>query len=331
MNNYDPTVFELGEIEALKRAVKFFRPVATTLVGSGDDAAVISVSDNRFVVTSDTMVENHDFRTEFSSGFDLGYKAIATNLADVVAMGAIPNAVVVAMVIPKTTKQTWLEDFARGMQEAIDYLAPSCAVVGGDLAAGDNIVIAVTAHGDLEGRKPVLRSGTRPGDLVVVAGTLGWAACGLELLMHQDPTLKAAYPEFVDIQLRPNPLIGLGLEVAKFATAMLDISDGLSLDAARLANASGVSIRLDPRALSGFEAVLELAAQSISARQVQMISERDWVLHGGEDHSFLFTCAKDSFLPRGCKVIGEVVEVDKAPLYFGAEVLEAKGWDSISG
>ncbi|SCX14170.1 thiamine-phosphate kinase [Candidatus Aquiluna sp. UB-MaderosW2red] len=331
MNNYDPTVFELGEIEALKRAVKFFRPVATTLVGSGDDAAVISVSDNRFVVTSDTMVENHDFRTEFSSGFDLGYKAIATNLADVVAMGAIPNAVVVAMVIPKTTKQTWLEDFARGMQEAIDYLAPSCAVVGGDLAAGDNIVIAVTAHGDLEGRKPVLRSGTRPGDLVAVAGTLGWAACGLELLMHQDPTLKAAYPEFVDIQLRPNPLIGLGLEVAKFATAMLDISDGLSLDAARLANASGVSIRLDPRALSGFEAVLELAAQSISARQVQMISERDWVLHGGEDHSFLFTCAKDSFLPRGCKVIGEVVEVDKAPLYFGAEVLEAKGWDSISG
>lgn len=331
MNNYDPTVFELGEIEALKRAVKFFRPVATTLVGSGDDAAVISVSDNRFVVTSDTMVENHDFRTEFSSGFDLGYKAIATNLADVVAMGAIPNAVVVAMVIPKTTKQTWLEDFARGMQEAIDYLAPSCAVVGGDLAAGDNIVIAVTAHGDLEGRKPVLRSGTRPGDLVAVAGTLGWAACGLELLMHQDPTLKAAYPEFVDIQLRPNPLISLGLEVAKFATAMLDISDGLSLDAARLANASGVSIRLDPRALSGFEAVLELAAQSISARQVQMISERDWVLHGGEDHSFLFTCAKDSVLPRGCKVIGEVVEVDKAPLYFGAEVLEAKGWDSISG
>jgi thiamine-monophosphate kinase len=331
VNNYDPTVFELGEIEALKRAVKFFRPVATTLVGSGDDAAVISVSDNRFVVTSDTMVENHDFRTEFSSGFDLGYKAIATNLADVVAMGAIPNAVVVAMVIPKTTKQTWLEDFARGMQEAIDYLAPSCAVVGGDLAAGDNIVIAVTAHGDLEGRKPVLRSGTRPGDLVAVAGTLGWAACGLELLMHQDPTLKAAYPEFVDIQLRPNPLISLGLEVAKFATAMLDISDGLSLDAARLANASGVSIRLDPRALSGFEAVLELAAQSISARQVPMISERDWVLHGGEDHSFLFTCAKDSVLPRGCKVIGEVVEVDKAPLYFGAEVLEAKGWDSISG
>ena len=331
MNNYDPTVFELGEIEALKRAVKIFKPVSTTLVGSGDDAAVIAVSDNCFVVTSDTMVENHDFRTEYSSGFDLGYKAIATNLADVVAMGATPNAVVVAMVIPKTTKQAWLEDFARGMQEAIDHLAPSCAVVGGDLAAGDNIVIAVTAHGDLEGRNPVLRTGARPGDLIAVAGTLGWAACGLDLLMHQDPTLKAAYPEFVDIQLRPNPLIGLGLAVSKFATAMLDISDGLSLDAARLANASGVSIRLDPRALSGFEAVLELAAQSISARQVQMISERDWVLHGGEDHSFLFSCPKDSVLPRGCKVIGEVVEVDKAPVYFGTEVLEAKGWDSISG
>jgi thiamine-monophosphate kinase len=166
--------------------------------------------------------------------------------------------------------------------------------------------------------------------LVVVAGTLGWASCGLDLLLHQDSTLKAAYPEFVDIQLRPKPLIGLGLEVSRFATAMLDISDGLSLDASRLAIASGVSILLDPRALSGFEAVLELAAQSISARQAEIISERDWVLHGGEDHSFLFTCPKDSVLPRGCKVIGEVVQIAQEPLYFGTEILVAKGWDSIS-
>jgi thiamine-monophosphate kinase len=330
VNNLDPTVFELGEIEALKRAVKLFKPVETTLIGSGDDAAVISVSDNRFVVTSDTMVENHDFRTAFSSGFDLGYKAIATNLADVAAMGAKPNAVVVAMVIPKTTKQAWLMDFAKGMQAAIDELAPSCEVVGGDLAAGESIVIAVTAHGDLGGKDPVLRVGAKPGDLVAVAGTLGRAACGLDLLLHEDETLKAAYPEFVDIQLRPTPLISLALEVAEFATAMLDISDGLSLDAARLAKASNVSIVLSPSALSGFEAVLELAAQSISSRQELLVSERDWVLHGGEDHSFLFTCPKGSVLPRGAKVIGEVVEATGDPVYFGSEVLEAKGWDSIS-
>lgn len=330
MNNFDPTVFELGEIEALRRVVKVFKPVDTTLVGTGDDAAVISVSDNRFVVTSDTMVEGHDFRTDFSSGFDLGYKAIASNLADVAAMGAKPNAVVVAMVIPKSTKQSWLEDFSLGMQSAIDALAPSCAVVGGDLAAGDSIVIAVTAHGDLAGRQPVLRSGAREGDLVAIAGTLGRAACGLDLLMHPDPTLAASYPEFVDIQLRPSPLIGLALEVAEFATAMLDVSDGLSLDAARLAKASGVSIRLDPRELSGFQAVLELAAQSISSRQEQQVSERDWVLHGGEDHSFLFTCAKDHPMPKGCKVIGEVILPGAAPVYLGEIVLEARGWDSIS-
>ena len=331
MNNLDPTVFELGEIEALSRAVKIFKPVESTLVGSGDDAAVISVSDNRFVVTSDTMVEGHDFRQDFSSGFDLGYKAIATNLADVAAMGAKPISVVVAMVIPKHTKQSWLEDFSRGMQAAIDALAPSCAVVGGDLAAGDSIVIAVTAHGDLEGGAPILRSGARPGDLVAVAGTLGRAACGLELLLHQDATLRAAYPEFINVQLQPNPVISLALEVSKFATAMLDVSDGLSLDAARLATASGVSIRLAPQALSGYEAVLELAAQSLSARQEVTVRERDWVLHGGEDHAFLFTCPKDTALPRGCKVIGEVIALETAAVYFGSEILESKGWDSISG
>ena len=325
-----PTVFELGEVAALKLAVKNFRKVETTLVGSGDDAAVVAVSDGRFVVTTDTMVEGHDFRNDFSSGYDLGFKAVASNVADVAAMGAKPIALVVAMVITKSTSQQWLEDFARGLQAGCDQLAPQCEIVGGDLASGEQIVIAVTAHGHLAGANPVLRSGAKAGDQVALAGTLGRAACGLDLLMHQDHSLAKAYDEWVAIQLRPTPPIDLGVLAAANATAMLDVSDSLALDCNRLANASSVSIELDKTKLEGYAAVLELAAQSMTARDEVARDPMDWVLYGGEDHSLLATFPQGSEIPRGFKVIGRVLERGAADVTLGGEALEAKGWDSVS-
>jgi len=325
-----PTVFELGEVAALKLAVKNFRKVETTLVGSGDDAAVVAVSDGRFVVTTDTMVEGHDFRNDFSSGYDLGFKAVASNVADVAAMGARPIAMVVAMVITKSTTQQWLEDFARGLQAGCDQLAPQCEIVGGDLASGEQIVIAVTAHGHLAGANPVLRSGAKAGDQVALAGTLGRAACGLDLLMHQDQSLAKAYDEWVAIQLRPTPPIDLGVLAAANATAMLDVSDSLALDCNRLANASSVSIELDKTKLEGYAAVLELAAQSMTARDDIARDSMDWVLYGGEDHSLLATFPQGSEIPRGFKVIGSVLERGAAAVTLGGVVLEAKGWDSVS-
>jgi thiamine-monophosphate kinase len=330
VNYSGPTVFELGEVAALKLAVKNFRRVETTLVGSGDDAAVVAVSDGRFVVTTDTMVENHDFRTDFSSGYDLGFKAVASNIADVAAMGAKPIALVVAMVITKSTTQMWLEDFARGLQAGCNQLAPECEIVGGDLASGEQIVIAVTAHGHLAGANPVLRSGAKPGDKVALAGTLGRAACGLDLLLHQDKSLAKAYDEWVAVQLRPTPPIELGVLAAKSATAMLDVSDSLALDCNRLAQASDVSIELDRTKLEGYAAVLELAAQSMDARDNLVRDPIDWVLYGGEDHALLATFPKNSEIPRGFKVIGEVVKRQTEAVTLGGVVLEARGWDSVS-
>ena len=323
----DPTIFELGESRALAEAIKHFKPGTHTLVPSGDDAAVIR-SNGRYVVTTDTMVQDRDFKLEFSSGYDLGFKAVGTNLADVVAMGAVPTALVVAMVVPSNFKASWLAEFARGLQSGIDELFPGCEVVGGDLAAGDQLVLAVTAHGELE-QDPVLRSGAKISDRVVVAGTLGRAACGLSLLLSPDPTLAAAYPEWVKTQLRPNPPLRTALELSKVASSMLDISDGLSTDAARIAKASGVTLKLSSSALIGYEAVLELAAQSMTARGLRA-DEKDWVLHGGEDHSFLATVPAGVKLPLGCKVIGEVVERTEHPVLLDGEPLIAKGWDSIS-
>lgn len=321
-----PTVFELGESEALRRAVAFFRPGEHTVIGSGDDAAVVR-SLGSFVVTTDTMVQNRDFRLDFSTGYDLGFKAVASNLADVVAMGAKPTALVVALVLPADTTQAWLEDFARGLQAGIDQLAPGAEIVGGDLAGGDSLVIAVTAHGELLGN-PLLRSGAKAGDQLALAGTLGRAAAGLALLLSGDQPLANAYDEWVAVQLRPNPPLAVGLSAASLATSMMDVSDGLSLDASRLARASGVSIRLSGLALSGYEAVLEGAAQSMRARELEA-SERDWVLHGGEDHSLLATFPAGVKPPKGFKVIGEVIELSSASLYLDQAVLEPGGWDSI--
>ena len=324
-----PTVFELGENKALAQALAVFKKVETTLIGPGDDAAVISLSDPRFVVTTDTLVENHDFTLEFSSGFDLGFKAVASNIADVVAMGARPIALTVAMVITRATKQSWLDDFARGLQAAIDELCPTAEIVGGDLASGSEIVIAVAAHGELLA-EPVLRSGAKPSDVVAICGTLGKAAAGLELLQHPDKTLAASYPELVEIQLRPRPPVELALAAAGSATAMMDISDSLALDASRLAKASGVSIEISSSALFGYQAVLELAAQSISSRGLGDVNELDWVLFGGEDHSFLTTFPADAALPRGFKAIGKVVSKGDAAVLFDGKPLEPKGWDSVS-
>ncbi|MEY4713920.1 MAG: thiamine-phosphate kinase, partial [Actinomycetota bacterium] len=265
-----------------------------------------------------------------STGFDLGWKAAATNLADVAAMGAEPTALVVALVVSKQTKIDWLEDFARGLQSACDELAPGCGVVGGDLALGETITIAVTAHGQLEGRTPVLRSGAQNGDVVAIAGTLGRAAAGLAMLQNSDLGLKDVYPEITAVQLKPNPPIALGvLASLAGATSMLDVSDSLAKDCNRIAVASDVTISLRSNALLGYYAVLEQVAQSITARGANA-SEIDWVLFGGEDHALLATFPKDAKLPAGFKVIGEVTASGGAKVFLDDAILEPKGWDSVS-
>lgn len=182
----DKTLAELGESESLRRTIGRLTRSESTLVGPGDDAAVINLSANQFVVTTDSMVEDHDFKLNWSTGFDLGFKAVATNLADVAAMGAKPVALVVSLAVPKQTKISWLEDFADGLSQALTELAPDAAIVGGDLASSEKVFIAVTAHGDLQARQPILRSGAQIGDLVAVGGTLGKAAAGLALLHAGD-------------------------------------------------------------------------------------------------------------------------------------------------
>ena len=325
-NTHLETIASLGENESLKRTIARLNISEHALVGPGDDSAVISAPDGKFVVTTDTLVENHDFKLDWSSAFDLGWKAVASNIADVAAMGAVPTALVVAVTAPGHTQISWLESFADGLREACTQLAPGCGVVGGDLAASDQVMISVAAHGSLEGREPVLRSGAQVGDVVAVAGTLGRAAAGLALLQSENADAISAYDDWVNIQRRPKPPISAGVDAAVAgAHSMLDISDGLAKDASRIALASGVTIQIDPKLLQGFEAVLEEAARAIEAR------ESDWVIDGGEDHSLLATFASDAQIPRAFKTIGVVLPQGPAPLMLGASPLPENGWDSVTG
>lgn len=320
------TLANLGESESLRRTIGKLIQGDYAIVGPGDDSAVVKSADGRFVVTTDTMIEGHDFKLEWSSGFDLGFKAIASNVADVAAMGAKPTALVVAIALPGDTQISWLEDFADGLNAGLTQLAPDASVVGGDLARADQVFISVTAHGDLEGLEPVLRSGAKPGDILAVAGTLGKAAAGLALLQSDIVDAKHAFDDLVSIQLRPMPPIPAGVLANKSgATAMLDVSDGLAKDASRIAKASAVTIQIDKSALLGFEAVLELAALRLE------VTPTNWVLSGGEDHALLATFPEGVEIPREFKPIGRVLESTGDLVLLDDVELQANGWDSIRG
>ncbi|MGP7961208.1 thiamine-phosphate kinase [Sanguibacter sp. A247] len=313
-------VGDLSESALLARFVPLLTAPAAMLVGPGDDCAVLAAPDARVVVSTDVLVEDVHFRREWSSAQDVGRRAAAQNLADAAAIGAVPTGLVVSLVLPRALPVAWVEDLARGLDDGCREWG--AGVVGGDLASGAQVVIAVTVLGDLEGRAPVLRSGARPGDVVAHAGVRGRSAAGLALLSRQgaqggavaeDPgpvgaTVLAAFRA-------PSPPVAAGRAAAiAGATAMLDVSDGLVRDAGRLAEASGVRLALeDP--VDVFADELALLAPIARALDVEAAT---WVLTGGEDHGMLATFPPDVDLPEGFRVIGRVEarEVDSA----GADV-----------
>ncbi len=318
----DETLGAVTEREALRRIFPRLPESSMTLIGPGDDAAVLSAPDGRYVVTTDMMVHGPDFRWAWSTPTDLGWKAAATNLSDIAAMGAVPTALLVAIAAPVDTPVSALEAIADGLREACAALAPGCGVVGGDLSVSRTFTIAVTAFGDLEGRPPVLRNGASVGDIVAVSGRLGAAAAGLRLLFERgvdaagEPshtlaeTLRRDRAESIMAQLRPHPPIADGpLAARSGATAMLDLSDGLALDARRVAEASGVAIALDSSALG---------------------PDPRTSLDGGEDHSLFATFPPGATLPGGFRAIGAVQE-GHGVLVDGRPYDELGGWDPYLG
>ncbi|MGH3826983.1 MAG: thiamine-phosphate kinase [Pseudonocardiaceae bacterium] len=313
----DPgSVAELGEFGLITRITAGRRLPAGTLLGPGDDAAVLATPDGRVVVSTDVLVEGVHFRLDWSTPHQVGRKAVAANLADAAAMGAVPTALVVGLAVPGHTPVSTVDDLAAGMWEEAERAG--AGVVGGDVVSCTELVVSVTVLGELRGRAPVTRSGARPGDVLGLCGRLGWSAAGLAVLRRG---LRSP-PTVVDAHRVPEPPYAAGPQAAEAgATAMIDVSDGLLADAGHLAESSGVTIDIDSVAVP-------VAAPVVEAASVLGVDPLHWVLTGGEDHALLACFPAAVGLPPGWVPLG-MVRQGRGVAVDGCEVFPA-GWEHFS-
>ncbi|MGD0239637.1 MAG: thiamine-phosphate kinase [Streptosporangiaceae bacterium] len=348
IGNEPPTLASLGEFGLIKTVSAGLPPNARTLVGIGDDAAVLATPDGRVVATTDFLLEGRHFRRDWSSAADIGHKAAARSLADCAAMGAEPTALLVALAAPPDLEARWARELAEGL--ARECARTGAAVIGGDTARADSVLLAVTGLGDLAGRDPVLRSGARPGDLVAVAGPLGHAAAGFALLtagLTDDRLIAPLIAPLIAQHLRPAPPYPAGPEAAALgATAMIDVSDGLLADLGHVAEASGVQVRLASAGLRPEEELLAAARKylyrtaSVSRPgpdATPAAQAQEWVLTGGEDHSLVATFPAGTPLPPRWRVIGEVSGPEPGPrtqqrgvVVDGQPGSQRPGWDHFA-
>ncbi|HEY0486622.1 MAG TPA: thiamine-phosphate kinase [Mycobacteriales bacterium] len=290
------TVSEAGEFGLIARVVARLPQGPATLLGPGDDAAVVLAPDGRVVASTDLLLEGRHFRRDWSSGYDVGRKAAAANLADIAAMGAVPTSLLVGLACPPDLPLEWADALTDGLREECALVGAS--VVGGDISRADSVVVAVTALGDLQGRPPVTRAGARAGDIVAVAGRLGWAQAGYAVLSRGFRSPRA----LVEAHRRPEPPYAAGPTAAFLgATAMCDVSDGLLADVGRIATASGVSVDLRRDAFT-------VTRQMADAAQALGRDPWEWVLTGGEDHALVATFPPTVVPGEGWTIVGAVHE-----------------------
>lgn len=312
----DATLARVGEFGMIARITAGRRYPPGVRVGPGDDAAVLDAPDGRVVVTTDMLVQDRHFRLDWSSPHDIGRKAIAQNAADIEAMGARCTGFVVAFGAPPDTPAAAAQDLADGLwQEAA---AAGGAVVGGDLVASPQWVVAVTALGDLGGAAPVLLDGARPGSVIAVTGALGHSAAGLALRRNG----IGGFEDLVAAHRVPAVPYGQGrVAAAAGAQAMTDVSDGLLADLGHIAEASGVTLDVDTAALRPEVDTLNPPARAAGADPWPL------VLAGGEDHA-LAACFSGA-PPPGWRVIGTVRDGAAAVLVDGQPWTGPTGWQSF--
>jgi thiamine-monophosphate kinase len=254
-----------------------------------------AVLDGGVVVTQDALVEGVHFRRSWTSWRDLGYKAAAVNLSDLAAMGAEPEALLVALALPAAAEAAAISELYEGLNE------PGVPVAGGDTTRGETLVVTVTAVGRSE-RVPG-RAGARPGDILVVTGALGGASAGLHVLRAG----LTGFEALVARHRRPPLRLEEGRRLAPLAHAVVDLSDGIASDAARIAERSGCRLVLEPDRIPlvpGIEAVADLPF---------------WTM--GEDYELLAALAPGDADALGFSVVGRCEQGS------GVEPAGLDGWD----
>jgi thiamine-monophosphate kinase len=297
----ESTLGQIGEFGLINRVARTVSQGPAVLLGPGDDAALIRAADGRVVASCDLLLEGRHFRRDWSTGYQVGRKAAAQNLADIAAMGGVGTALLVGLAAPADLPLSWARALSAGLADEAALVGAS--VAGGDTVRAQTLLIAVTALGDLQGRAPVTRSGARPGDVVAFAGELGWSACGLELLLRDAEGPKQALAR----HRSPEPPYAQGPAAALAgATAMLDVSDGLLADVGHIAEESGVAIDLDPAAFPIDPQLRETAGRL-------GVDVLDWVLTGGEDHALAACFPSAAALPPGWTAVGRVLAAGSSP------------------
>jgi thiamine-monophosphate kinase len=332
---------ELGEFGLIDRIRKRLpTPGPDVLVGIGDDVAVLEGGAGRvWLATCDVQVQGVHFLLHQTDPRNLGRKALAINLSDVAAKGGTPRFALVSLGLPREFAVEFIDQLYDGLRAEADQYGVS--LVGGNITRSPlGLFVDITLIGEAPRENVVLRSGARPGDRILVTGNLGDAAAGLELLIHPEARVDAAYAEFARTRLvTPTPRVAVGQHIgaSHLATAMMDVSDGLASDLAHICDNSQVGARVSAEQLPVLPENRKLAL-------AQRGDEWSFALRGGEDYELLFTApaaaantlADEITHATGCPVsiIGTILSADEGRqliLPDGRSVpLEPGGWDHLN-
>ncbi len=273
--------------------INLLRGFATDPAARGllDDAAVINIGDAALIITHDMMTEGVHFRSNANPA-DVAWKLLATNLSDLAAKGAAPIGVLLGFMLGD---DAWDRAFAAGLEKALAHY--NVALLGGDTVAnrGDKRAFGLTALGMATHRPVPSRSGAQIDDILYVTGTLGDALAGFELI---DAGFDEVGP-LANAFNRPVARVADGHALAPIVTAMMDVSDGLLLDAERLASASGVGIEIDLACVPLSPLYINYRTDSLESR----MQAASW----GDDYQLLFTASPETAVPLAATAIGRVV------------------------
>jgi thiamine-monophosphate kinase len=325
-------------IERIARAVPSIRGGgrcdSELRLGIGDDAAIIPAGrTTEWVLSCDAFLEGVHFLASKHPAESVGYKALVRAASDLAAMGATPRLFLLTLALPARCTGQWLDGLLRGMGRAARQLGMRLA--GGDTTRSRTISISITVLGEVARGQAVRRSGARPGDILYVSGRLGRAQLGLELIRQGIGKVRAADRRLLQAHLYPKIRVELGGWLArhKMASAMMDISDGLSTDLARLCASSGVGARLWAERIP----CVKIAGVRGGLMRKRRLDPLQMALHGGEDYELLFTVPRKSVgRLRSAPGFGELtaigeIERGKGITLIGAdgrgERLEPGGWD----
>jgi thiamine-monophosphate kinase len=266
----------VDEFQLIDRYFSRSTLVDNVKIGIGDDGAVLKTRcDQDLVVVTDSLVEGVHFFSEISPS-DLGHKALAVNLSDLAAMGAEPDWALLNLILPAADSK-WLEELSIGFFSLADRY--NVTLVGGDTSYGP-LNLTVTAGGWVPQGQALCRSGARNGDLIYVSGTVGDAALGLQLLSAPKGCLSDREDRVIDRLRRPEPRTLLGKALQPWATAAIDLSDGLAADLTHVVVASG-----------GLGAVIEEDCLPLSAEALELRTRKQLIpiaLGGGDDYELCF-------------------------------------------